>query len=91
MRNHTQETMKTAHAVFETIAAPRFIIGRCAECKWWKDHQKTGVKGECMNESKIHEPDYHPTNETDHFIYSYNEGGGFTAGKDFGCVHWTDA
>jgi len=41
-----------------------------------------------VNESKIHE-EWGTTEETDHLIYSYYEGGGFSAGKDFGCVHFS--
>lgn len=62
---------------------------RCETCKHWKQSLRTPAYGECTNEWKIHEDYGSEAMDTDHMIYSYLEGGRFTTGKDFGCVHFS--
>jgi hypothetical protein len=63
-------------------------IGTCKECKF------RAKEGLCTN-GKIMEG-YEPMDEeplreedSDALIYSYEEGGRFWVGPDFGCIHWT--
>ena len=51
----------------------------CKTCDWWEPR-------ECGNHEKIGELD--DTHEApDSLTYSYDEGGRFKTGPDFGCVH----
>lgn len=46
-------------------------------------------RGYCQSD-RLYEDDgqYSPEAEVDALVYSYNEGGGFWVGPNFGCVHW---
>jgi len=48
-------------------------------------------RGRFCSHVKIYESGYGPDNEIkpgiDHMMYSYNEGGVFYVGDEFGCVH----
>jgi len=61
---------------------------RCGRCKW-RNHG-----GYCTC-PKIYEkglpPDGEAEKASDHLVYSYNEGGGFWVGENFGCVHGEEA
>jgi hypothetical protein len=68
-------------------------MNRCKTCRWWDQSSgrlspsgSTGRGGDCSNEGKLHE-NYVVQAEDDHLVYSYNEGGGFWTGPEFGCVH----
>lgn len=52
----------------------------CKNCKWRDE------KEYCTN-NKLREWDGNEEEE-DELVYSFNEGGGFLVGKNFGCVHW---
>ncbi len=62
----------------------------CQNCKHWKRICPEHSYGECENNAKIHENFHQTTDEADHLIYSYYEGGNFSTGKDFGCVHFAE-
>ena len=51
----------------------------CKDCKFNKS-------GRCENE-KIDE-DYGQDDRSDMLIYDYSEGGGFSVGDMFGCIHF---
>jgi len=60
-------------------------IGKCKTCAFRENDY-------CMNE-KLREDDnetFHLTFEekNDCLIYSYDDGGNFWVGENFGCVHW---
>jgi hypothetical protein len=58
----------------------------CKTCKNWKRFSTEDEDGgECKSE-KLTEPAGHD-DETDMLVYSYDEGGVFWTGPDFGCVH----
>ena len=60
----------------------------CKTCKHWEVVPENYFRGwlrECRS-GKIHEEDS-PTDDTDHLVYPYYEGGAFYPGPDFGCVH----
>lgn len=54
----------------------------CGRCAWRAD------SGHCTC-PKIHERETGPEcgPDDDHLVYSYNEGGSFWVGPQFGCVH----
>jgi hypothetical protein len=64
-------------------------MNRCKTCFFWSPADSRGG-GYCDNE-KIHETDGQHHEGEDHLIYSYNEGGSFWAGPEFGCVHHSPA
>lgn len=56
----------------------------CKNCRWWEN-------SECTNRVKIGEPmsiDADISGLTDQLCYSYDEGGYFDTGPEFGCVHF---
>lgn len=58
-------------------------IGFCKDCVWRKENRR------CSN-SHIDE-DYGIKSEEDNMlVYSYDEGGSFEAGDNFGCVHFKE-
>ncbi len=57
---------------------------RCKTCGWWERESPTD--GDCGNVVKIGEP-MDSDGGPDSLTYSYDEGGGFMVGQDFGCVH----
>jgi len=71
----------------------------CKTCKHWISPEQCDEKeiypegdqsyGFCGLEEKIHEVDHKPNDMRmpDEMIYSYYEGGRFSTGPDFGCVH----
>ena len=67
-------------------------MNTCKTCRWWvKAAHWTEPDGyaECTH-PKICEPwGYERDNPTatDCLVYDYDEGGGFSTGPDFGCVH----
>lgn len=76
-------------------------MNTCRTCAHWVDSQHKNDFGEVMNERanmkycvcpKIGESmALHNDPGTDLMIYSYNEGGEFSTGPDFGCVHHREA
>ena len=62
---------------------------RCKTCRWWgrdgSDNPRKRAR-ECGNHSKIGEPS-DVKGKTDTLTYSYDEGGRFWTGPEFGCVH----
>ena len=66
-------------------------MNRCKTCKWWESVNKVRhwySEDMCMGGwckcGKLVEESPH---EIDSLVYSYNEGGSFWAGPEFGCVH----
>ena len=62
----------------------------CKTCKWWNadktQNRPPFTGGICGNSEKIREDggsDY----PVDALVYSYDEGGWFWTGPEFGCVH----
>lgn len=59
-------------------------MGRCGECLY------RDINGYCQN-IKLSENFYQKSDEIDDMlIYSYQEGGGFWVGPQFGCVHYAE-
>jgi hypothetical protein len=67
---------------------------RCGTCKFRYTVDSTHElaynddKGGCEN-PKLHDKRY--SRARDELAYSYDEGGWFEVGPDFGCVHWQAA
>ena len=67
-------------------------MNRCKDCVWWSKYDRSWANnpgqeaGGYCNHGKIEESPvvYRP----DALCYSYNEGGAFWTGPEFGCVHW---
>ena len=59
---------------------------RCKTCNHWEPigGQTPPLRGVCECD-KIRDHHYPP--EADTLVYSYDEGGEFWAGAEFGCVH----
>ncbi len=60
----------------------------CETCKYWK--RISLLTGWCES-GDLCEPGEADATKTNQLVYSYDEGGGFKTGKDFGCVHWQPA
>jgi len=64
----------------------------CKTCSFW--HQiPSGRKEDALMVCgcpKLTEPGFCDSELTDQLIYSYDEGGYFETGPDFGCVHHSD-
>ena len=58
-------------------------MNTCEYCKF-------RVNGRCEHEDKLHESYYDHDPDGDNLTYDYMEGGGFSVGKNFGCIHWTE-
>jgi hypothetical protein len=59
-------------------------IGVCKDCRFRDENRY------CENDDKIDENHYQGRGDNDdRMIYSYQEGGGFKVGDNFGCIHWT--
>jgi hypothetical protein len=62
----------------------------CKTCRFWHRRlaQSVDVVMICVH-PKLTEPGFcdHRSTDTDLLIYSYDEGGYFETGPDFGCVH----
>lgn len=67
----------------------------CKDCKHWGPKTSTFSdrlieRFKYCNSEKITEDGPQPGGRTtDMLIYDYYEGGGFSTGPDFGCVHWS--
>ena len=60
----------------------------CNTCKHWRNAEKEfrdEVAGGFCNNKKITES--FDIRKRDWLVYSYNEGGSFWTGPDFGCIH----
>jgi hypothetical protein len=67
----------------------------CKTCKHWNDTSYSRPEydqKECTNEEFLHEWGGPTTKEiaNQSLVYSYNEGGGFYTGPNFGCIHHTE-
>ena len=57
--------------------------GYCKDCEWRDEYRY------CMNREKLDENWHQGFGENDdRLIYSYQEGGVFQVGDNFGCVHF---
>jgi len=68
-------------------------IGFCKDCKFVEKNRvdyptRCTEIFYCGNEDKLFENGCGDTSENDYLSYSYQEGGGFEVGPQFGCIHW---
>lgn len=63
-------------------------MNTCRTCEHWDTTaQKTGGICDCV---KLREPSWNSEPRApDELVYSYDEGGAFWTGPEFGCVHHT--
>jgi len=72
-------------------------LGRCKTCIHWISSSEQLEEGPfslggesygfCGNEEQIRETSSKDGEADDHLIYEYYEGGSFSTGPEFGCVH----
>ena len=64
---------------------------RCKTCAYWKQNLGSvltnGVRGGGCSNEKLREAWGGGGYEADALVYSYDEGGSFWTGPEFGCVH----
>ena len=65
------------------------MTGYCKDCKYREtDPQRRVCNNVNITDCGYIEKSDHGTLKDSKLIYSYDEGGGFSVGDYFGCVHW---
>lgn len=88
----TEEDLRAATETMDRAA--EILSGRCKNCKHWSKIGPSNtsripatynVGGYCDSNKIVENYELY---EPDSLVYSYQEGGNFWTGPEFGCVHW---